>query len=68
MGEYPAVSAASAGLRDTSDSLRGDGSASLHESSGEGPAEGPRLATVPVSDETEDVVSEGRHALEAAVA
>jgi hypothetical protein len=67
-GVGPATTSGSAALRDTSVSLRGDGSASVDESPGESPAEGARLATVPVPDETEDVVSEGRHALEAAVA
>src|ERR1700690_3255242 len=67
-GVYPAVTAGAAGLRDTLASLRGGRRASADESPGEGPAEGARLRTVPVSNEAEDIVSESRHALEAAIA
>lgn len=57
-----------AGLRDTRASLCGEGGGSVDESPGEGPAEGVGLRAVPVSNEAEHVVSEGRHTLETAVA
>src|SRR5579864_17764 len=57
-----------AGLRDTLASLGGEARGGVHESPGEGPTEGARLGTIPVSDEAEDVLRERGHALEAAVA
>src|SRR5580700_10849422 len=67
-GVYPAVVRSGADLRATQVSLCGEARRRVHESPGEGPAEGARLSTVPVSDEAEDVASERWHALEAAVA
>jgi hypothetical protein len=67
-GVYPAEAVSAAGLRATLASLCGEARGRVHESSGEGPPKGTRLGTVPVPDEAEDVVSERRHALEAAVA
>jgi hypothetical protein len=49
-------------------SLCGDASGCVDESPSEGPAEGARLGTIPMSDEAEDVLSERCHALETAVA
>src|SRR5579872_4083151 len=63
----PAVPTGPASLCDTSASLCGERSGSVRESPGERPAEGVGLDTVPMSDEAEDIVTEGRHALEAAV-
>src|SRR5579864_7026874 len=65
-GVYAAVDGA--GWCDTWASLGGEASGSVDESPGEGPAEGARLGTVPVSNEAEHIMSESSHALEAAVA
>src|SRR5258708_5084920 len=67
-GVYLAVGMSPVGFRGTSTSLCGDARWRVQESRCKGPAEGARLGTVPVSDETEDVASEDGHALEAAVA
>src|SRR5580700_181980 len=66
-GVYP-VGMSAVGFRNTSVSLCGEARRGVHESPCEGPAEGARLGTVPVSDETEDIASERGDALEAAVA
>src|SRR5579883_1531373 len=67
-GVYSAEAVSAAGLRATLASLCGEAHGRVHESSGEGPPKGTRLGTVPVADEAEDVMSERRQALEAAVA
>ena len=67
-GVYPSVVVVPVGLRGTARSLRVDMHGTIDESAGEGPSEGARLGPVPVPDEAEDIVCEGGHAFEAAVA
>src|SRR5271169_5051575 len=67
-GVCPAVAVSPAGLRGTLASLCGAAGGRVHESPGEGPAEGARLSAIPMPDEAQDVMRERGHALEAAVA
>jgi hypothetical protein len=55
-------------LRHRVGSLRGEASGRVDESTSEGPAEGSGLGAIPMADEAQDIVSERRHALEAAIA
>jgi len=63
-----AVGTSAAAFLDAWARLRGEACGRVQESPCEGPAEGARFGTVPVSDKTEDIASERGHALEASVA